>query len=174
MERSHGTAGAVTQVELGLLKFTPNTNLEVTMRFPLSSLSSYTSAELRNTWKHLNQVCFDGSLTVPFLAMESSDTLLSRVDDFVEDYNIDPKLDVRSGYPAGLCLWDFPRDRATILVSKDIKTANEFIEVVAHEMVHQAIAQQLGFKEMCVIGHGPVFMSYRSRLARHPGLKLIV
>lgn len=174
MERSHGTDGAEMRAVPGLLKFTPNTNLEVTMRFPLSSLSSYTSVELKNTWNHLNQVCFDGILKVPFLAMESPDTLLSRVDDFVADYNIDPKLDVRSGYPAGLCLWDFPRDRATILISRDIKTANEFLEVVAHEMVHQAIAQQLGFKEMCVIGHGPVFLSYRSRLARHPGLKLIV
>jgi hypothetical protein len=48
----------------------------------------------------------------------------------------------------------------------------ELIQVLAHEMVHQALAEKHGYVGMLKIGHGAEFMSYADDIKKYRGIKL--
>lgn len=135
--------------------------------------SGYSSREVLALWHHLNEVCFDSSLKQPLIAVEDNESLLVRYDDFVEDYKVahaDVKPD--GAFVEGMVLWDSIRKRAVIILNKGITTAKDLMLILAHEMVHQALAEKYGYNQMCRIGHGPRFKAYASKVARYPKLYL--
>jgi hypothetical protein len=134
--------------------------------------ASYSGSEVAQLWTVLNRVCFDSALTRPFFSIESQADMANRVNDFVHDYGLDPSQNKHGNQTLGFTLWDFKADKAAIVISKDVKDAHTLIVTMAHEMVHQALAETYGFVEMCKMGHGPKFVAYKSKVERYKGLYL--
>ena len=133
-------------------------------------LAAHTHDALKNLWELLNDTCFEGSLNPPILIQEGGKDLNSRVEDFVIDHGL-PHLDMRGNETCGLVLWDHNRDRAIIVINSGLNP-KDLMLTMAHEMVHQKLAQELGYYAMCRAGHGPLFRSYKESVMRYKGLYL--
>lgn len=135
-------------------------------------IATFSVNEIKQLWVLLNERCFDGRLREPIFSLEYD--LMERANDFASDNHITPiDADGDSGkHLLGLCLWQFSRNRAVILLDKSITDPRTLVKVMAHEMVHQDLAEQHGFGEMCRMGHGPAFKAYKQLIERYPGLRL--
>jgi hypothetical protein len=110
-------------------------------------------------WKAINKASFDGKLKHPKISVLSQ-----------EDMN---KLGKSSdGDILGYCdAKDL--DNIKLYFSKDITDIIELAKIVAHEMVHQALAQELGYHEMRIAEHGSKFMAYAPQIKKYRGTLLV-
>lgn len=116
-------------------------------------------------WNEINDACFDGELRPPLKIIVESDLqhLLEGRHELDEG---------QGGGVAGYCDIDPDTGQEVILLIDDMD-ARELMEVMAHEMVHQHLAQTQGYTKMCQIGHAAAFEGYAERIARYYGIKLL-
>ena len=108
---------------------------------------SFAKADVERVWSEINHVCFDGTLDRPTFVIE---------DDLNHLY---PGL-AEGKDTLGHCDEDPDDGAIVILLSRKIESAKELIAVLAHEMVHQSLAQEFGYAAMLKIGHGPLFSQH--------------
>lgn len=130
-----------------------------------ASAYAYDQSICWRLWNEINDTCFDGELRPPLRIVIESDLqhLLDRKHELDEG---------QGGGVAGYCDIDPDTEQEVILLVDDMD-ARELMEVMAHEMVHQHLAQTHGYLNMCRLGHAAVFESYAPRIARYYGIKLL-
>lgn len=132
---------------------------------------TFTASQVAKLWELLNATCFSNALSKPSFVIQRN--LKKRVSDFIADYNLPAHADTtKQGDTLGLVLWDFKRNQATIVIDTSVDNPKDLMMVLAHEMVHQALAEKHGYQKMCVIAHGPEFKAYKANIERYKGLKL--
>lgn len=135
--------------------------------------AGFSPQEVIQLWSLLNDRCFDSKLKKPIIVLDDQQGIEARVEDFIEDWGLANAEDRKGGSTLGLVLWDFKRSLAVIVLSKSLTSAHDLMHVLAHEMVHQALAEKHGYQTMCRIGHGPQFSAYQMNIERYPGLTLL-
>lgn len=128
--------------------------------------ANFTTHQLWQLWELLNETCFDGELKKPLYILQEPDLshLLDRPHPIAGEGD--------SGQMTGYCDEDPATKRPVLLFLRGL-SEHEMLEVMAHEMVHQHLMQKHGYTRMCRMGHGPVFDSYKSTIAKYKGLKLL-
>ena len=123
---------------------------------------TFNKSRVERLWKEINDVCFDGELHKPMILIEED--LNHLVPSSWKDTDKD-------GQCLGYCDLDpDPEDNPhdiVLLFSHKIDNAKELVEVVAHEMVHQALAEKHGYRGMLKIGHGSEFMAYKDAVKKY-------
>lgn len=145
------------------------------MRFKQYLTENYSITSIMVIWQEANKIIFSNSLQQPKFSLEQS---LKKYHKFF----IDAK---EGGEMLAFCDWsDKIYDQRTnenapiedfnpvLRFSKSIKDRNLLEQVVVHEMVHQKIAQDKGYRAMCDIGHGPIFMSYANDVKKYKNIAL--
>ena len=124
----------------------------------------FTIADYTRVWKEINQVCFDGELSEPKIFLDND---LSHLVD-------DPKYFDRfeNGQIIGYCDEDPDDHEIVLLFWNGLSDPREMIQVVAHEMVHQALAEKYSYEKMLKLGHGPEFMSYSNTIKAYHNIEL--
>lgn len=130
-----------------------------------------THSGLLALWQDFNATCFDGNLRAPLILLESGRKLSERIEDFIADHSLSHVDKTDDNEPGGLVLWSASTQRAVIIINSGMDLAETKI-VLAHEMVHQALAEEHGYIPMCRLGHGPSFLAYKRNIERYPGLYL--
>lgn len=129
---------------------------------------NYTLPDVKRLWTEINQVCFDGELTEPKIFIEPD---LSHLIDEATMERIREKhgnADIM-----GYCDEDPDTHEVVLLFLDDMADGHELMQVVAHEMVHQALAEKYDYDQMRRIGHGPEFMSYAEKIRKYHNAKLL-
>jgi hypothetical protein len=124
----------------------------------------FTIQQTKQLWRELNKVAFDGELKEPPIYLESDLNHLVPPD-YGDKFG--------SGDCLGYCDEDPETKEIVLLISTKIESARELMMVLAHEMVHQALAEKHSYYEMLKIGHGEEFMSYAPKIKRYHDLKLV-
>lgn len=127
--------------------------------------ASFTLSQCWRLWNEINEVCFDGELRPPL------HIIIERDLSHLIDHN-HPLDEGDGGGIAGFCDLD-PHTHQEVLLFRSDLQPRELMEVMAHEMVHQHLAQTVGYRRMCQIGHNRVFDDYAERISRYHGLKLL-
>ena len=128
----------------------------------------YTLADVKRLWTEINQVCFDGELTEPKIFIEPD---LSHLVDEETMKRIQQKhgnADIM-----GFCDEDPESHDIVLLFLDDMADGQELMQVVAHEMVHQALAEKHGYEQMKRLGHGPEFMAYAEQIKKYHNANLL-
>ena len=125
----------------------------------LENKFTFTLAQVRQLWRELNATSFNGDLTEPLILIEQD------LDHMVPPGYADK---FGGGDVLGFCDEDPESKELVLLLSMKINDAVELMEVVAHEMVHQALAEEHGYQQMLRIGHGTAFMSYALAIKKIP------
>lgn len=135
-------------------------------RIPVkASAYAYDQTICWRLWNEINDTCFDGELRPPLKIIVESD--LSHL--LEGRHELD---EGQGGGVAGYCDIDPDTQQEVILLIDDMD-ARELMEVMAHEMVHQHLAQTHGYTNMCRLGHAAAFEEYAPRIARYYGIKLL-
>lgn len=136
--------------------------------------SDYSHASIMIIWKNANDIVFNNKLNEPKFSLEQN---LQKYTNFFIPDGI-------GGTLLGFCDWsdliwdqrkepyDFDTFHPVLRFAKSIKDRKELEEIVVHEMVHQMIAQQHGYRYMCEVNHGPEFMAYAPSVAKYKNIKL--
>jgi hypothetical protein len=123
------------------------------------STTEFSIHDIEQVWEDINTKIFDGNLKRPKFRLEDDLNYL-----VPKEFHPGPDAHI-----LGFC--NQVNDKIVLQFSKEIynaaKPMREMIEVVAHEMVHQDLAQIHGYKEMCEIDHGPEFMAYAPRIKNY-------
>ena len=128
--------------------------------------ANFNTHHLWQLWHLLNDTCFDGELEKPLYILQEPD--LSHMIDRPHPI----KREGEDGEIAGYCDQD-PTTKRIVLLFLNNLSEREMLRVMAHEMVHQHMAQIHGYRAMCDMGHGTAFMEYRERIRRYKGLDLL-
>jgi hypothetical protein len=117
-----------------------------------------TLSKVKHLWHDINNVCFEGKLKEPRILLEPD---LSHL--------ISPEYRERmgEGEAMGYCDRDPESGEIVLLFSNKITDPRELMQVVAHEMVHQDLAEEHGYDEMLRIGHSTGFTRYTSIIKRY-------
>ena len=130
---------------------------------------SFTLSQLHRLWGEINEACFDGELTKPRLLIEDNLDHMVPADYLAQARKEDPDAEIM-----GFVDEDIHGDNGLVVLIADIMSGpKELVEVVAHEMVHQALAEKHGYKKMCQIGHGHEFMEYAEAIKKYHNTTLI-
>lgn len=135
---------------------------------------TYSKASVAIIWQEANRVCFNGELNSAEFSVEQN---LSKYLQFftAED---------GGGEMLAFCDWsnvtfdsrqkpyDMHKFTPVLRFVKHIKDRQTLEQIVVHEMVHQRIAQDVGYAEMCNIGHGPGFMKYSAAVRKFKNVEL--
>ena len=124
----------------------------------------FSQADVKRLWREINHTCFDGELTEPPIYIEQDLNHLvpkQYADKFGE------------GDALGYCDEDPETKEIVLLISTKVESARELMEVLAHEMVHQALAEKHGYIGMLKVGHGAEFMSYAPAIKKYYNMKLL-
>jgi hypothetical protein len=128
----------------------------------------FTQTDVRRLWRDINAVCFNGDLYEPPIYVESNlNHLMSR--------EVAQKIADRFGKVdiLGYCDEDPETQEIVLLFNSNMRTARELMAVVAHEMVHQALAEKHGYATMVKMGHGPEFRAYAPAIKKYHNLDLL-
>jgi hypothetical protein len=124
--------------------------------------------DVKQLWREINRVSFGGKLHEPPIYVEPTLNHLlnpAQAQQMADEFG--------SGEILGYCDEDPETGEVVLLFNADMRTASELMDVVAHEMVHQALAQEYGYVGMLKAGHGPKFMAYAPAIAKYHGVKLL-
>lgn len=134
----------------------------------LNEAFSYSVADVKRLWNEINNISFDGTLNVPKIFLESNFDHLVPAEYLAFVRKTNPNAEIM-----GFCDED-PEDHDTVLlIANHITDPVELIQVVAHEMVHQAIAEEKGYSQMEKIGHNAEFMAYAEKIKKYHHTSLI-
>jgi hypothetical protein len=131
-----------------------------------SSAYAYDLSICWRLWNEINEVCFDGTLRPPVRIVIESD-LSHMLNGRLHELD-----DGTGGGIAGYCDLDNDTGQEVLLLLDDMN-ARELMEVLAHEMVHQHLAQTLGYTNMCRTGHTELFNSYAPKIHKYYGINLL-
>ncbi len=129
---------------------------------------NYTVDDVRRLWVEINQVCFDGELTEPKIFIESD--LAHLIDEPTREKIRKQHGDVDI---MGYCDQDPETHDIVLLFLDDMADGRELLQIVAHEMVHQALAEKHGYDQMRRFGHGPEFKAYAPLIKKYHNAKLL-
>jgi hypothetical protein len=124
---------------------------------------TFTMSMVKQLWQELNKACFESKLHEPPIYLESS------LNHLVSGQYLDKH---ENGDVLGFCDEDPETHELVLLLSTKIESPHELMQVLAHEMVHQALAEKLGYVQMLKVGHGPAFMAYAPAIKRYHNLVL--
>jgi len=114
---------------------------------------------IKQIWADVNTKIF-GNLNEPEFTLEADLDYLVPVENRPENAHIMGYCDNKGA------------NGITLRFCERIKDVKELINVVVHEMVHQALAQRHGYDEMCDIDHGDQFMAFAKIVKRYHGVNL--
>jgi hypothetical protein len=110
---------------------------------------SFSVEQVKLLWEDINETCFDSELKLPKLEIVEQDVINKfKSEKDPEDADI-----------LGYC--GEKNGEIFLMFSKEIESASELMETVAHEMVHQDLAEKYGYLRMLQIGHKAAFMDYK-------------
>ena len=109
-------------------------------------------------WADINKVCFNNKLNKPPIYIEPDLNHLVPPE-YADKFG--------SGDVLGYCDEDPETKEIVLLVAAKMHTAIELMQVVAHEMVHQALAEKYGYQKMLQIGHGQEFIEYANSVKKY-------
>lgn len=119
---------------------------------------------IKQIWNDANEKVFDGQLDMPKLSLEDDLNYLAK------RYGPDAMEEAKNGDMLGYC--DKEGSKIILRFSKKIKNARELLEVVVHEMVHQAEAMRLTWLKMLRDPHGEEFLAWEDRVKKYHNLSL--
>lgn len=128
----------------------------------LASLMSL--ANVKQLWQEINKTSFDNVLTEPLILIEPD------IDHMI------PHSQQRAGYHVmGFVDIDHLDTHKLVLLFRHDASmpAHELVQVVAHEMCHQYLAQVHGYRAMLRIGHSTEFVKLASNVAKYHNTKLL-
>lgn len=121
---------------------------------------------IEQIWDDANDKVFGGQL-------DKSKTKFTLEDDLnylARRHGPDAMEEAKNGVMLGYC--DKVGSYITIRISKKIKDVKELLEVVVHEMVHQAEAQRTNYLKMLEDPHGEDFLAWADAVGSYHGLNL--
>lgn len=121
-----------------------------------------TIESIQKIWEDANNKVFGGQLTKPKFSLEDDLNYLSK------RYKTDGE--ETNGYILGYC--DKEGSNIILRFSRHISTIRELLEVVVHEMVHQAEAQSSTWLKMLKDPHGEKFLSWEGEVSKYHNLSL--
>jgi hypothetical protein len=124
----------------------------------------FSQADVRRLWCEINYTCFNGELTEPPIYIEQD------LNHLVQKQYTDK---FGGGDALGYCDEDPETKEIVLLLGTKIESARELMEVLAYEMVHQALAEKHGYIGMLKVGHDAEFMSYAQAIKKYYNLKLL-
>jgi len=116
--------------------------------------------DIKAVWQDINTKLFEDELNTPKFTLEDDLNYLA------------PEEKRPSEHAYILGYTDHDSSGVVLRFCKRIENPREMIEVVAHEMVHQALAERYGYDEMLRVGHGPRFMRYGVLLKKYHNIVL--
>lgn len=119
---------------------------------------------IEKIWHDANEKVFDGQLTKPKFSLEDDLNYLAR------RYGPEAQEEAKHGVMLGYC--DKEGSRIILRFSKKIKDVKELLEVVVHEMVHQAEAERTTWLKMLKDPHGDDFLAWEERISKYHNLSL--
>lgn len=124
--------------------------------------------DVKQLWREINHVCFEGDLHEPLILIEEdlAHLLTPEQQRIMADR-------FGTGQILGYCDEDPETGEVVLLFCSDMDDARELVAVVAHEMVHQALAEKHGYRGMLKVGHGPEFMGYAADIKKYHNTKLL-
>ena len=134
------------------------------LRDLLETTYHFSQADVKRLWREINHTCFDGELTEPPIYIEQD------LNHLVPKQYTDK---FGGGDALGYCDEDPETKEIVLLISTKVESARELMEVLAHEMVHQALAEKHGYIGMLKVGHGAEFMSYAPAIKKYYNMKLL-
>ncbi len=114
-------------------------------------------------FRDMNRIIFNNEISAPWIIFESN-----------LNHLVPPQFAdlTKDGDVLGFCDLDPDTKKCVILLNAKIRRADTFMEVLAHEMVHQHLAETTSYQDMLRAGHGPTFMAYTSKVRQYRGLIL--
>lgn len=119
---------------------------------------------IKQIWNDANEKVFDSQLDMPKISLEDDLNYLAK------RYGPDAMEEAKNGDMLGYC--DKEGSKIILRFSKKIKNARELLEVVVHEMVHQAEAMRLTWLKMLRDPHGEEFLAWEDRVKKYHNLSL--
>ena len=119
---------------------------------------------IEKIWHDANGKIFDSELKLPKFSLEDDLNYLAK------RFGPDAHEESKHGDMLGYC--DREGSRIILRFSKKIRTARELLEVVVHEMVHQAEAERTTWLKMLKDPHGEEFLSWEEKVSKYHNLSL--
>ena len=124
----------------------------------------FTASDVKRLWREINHTCFNGDLTEPPIYLEQDlNHLVPKA--YADKFG--------GGDALGYCDEDPESKEIVLLISTKVESPRELMEVVGHEMVHQALAEKHGYVGMLKVGHGAEFMSYAPAIKKYYNMTLL-
>lgn len=120
---------------------------------------TFTIFDIEKVWEDINAKLFDDKLKRPKFRLE---------DDL--NYLVPEEHRPENAYILGYC--DQDNNKTILRFCTRIDDPEELIAVIAHEMVHQSLAEKHGYEKMVDIDHGPDFMAYAPLLKNYHNIVL--